>query len=776
MFSSSGVSPQVGGLLSGAASLLGNAKHAASARCMTYLQKKSWKSLSKDLTTTTTTSTTQKQETQPESPIIAELERSCNRILDDLGLRGLPKDWQKQIITPLSIPAQSDCRPWLVSHVSANSFFENKHGFSEDGTKLIKPRDTHYNPYFTSLSRLLQPNRSINVNQKRFVQHGMSSRIQILEERANYEEDNPKAQADYLRAMVTEDPQYVIRRYESGRYAIDESVKREYLKALVLAEKIDSDDLEKVSRTGHYGYPKGTSYAAEPTRKAKDSRYDGSEDTPLHVVVQSQKGAFFKEQMWNTIRFLIALFLILSVIEAQLQMKMTTNQKEITPDNVDRKFRFNDVQGVDEAKEELQEVVDFLRNPDKFKRLGGKLPTGVLLIGSPGTGKTLLAKAVAGEAGVPFFFCSGSEFDEMFVGVGAARVRNLFAAAREHAPCIVFVDELDAIGGTRIVNDHQPYSRMTLNQLLVELDGFDKSEGIVVIGATNFPEILDKALIRPGRFDTKISVPMPDIKARFHILKVHLKNVTVADDVDIEVLARGTSGFSGADLANLVNQAAVKAATSGDPYVSTKHLEFAKDKIIMGPERKSAVINAENKKIVAYHEGGHALVAYYTPGSLPLHKATIMPRGQALGMVAQIPETDDLQWTKKQLLAKLDVCMAGRVAEEIIFGKDHVTTGASSDSQQATAIAKAMVTNYCMSDKLGMFQIKDTDHLSPETQAIIENEIKRLLSEAYERAKNILVTKSKEHKLLAEALLKYETLDATEIKLVLQGQPLTRQL
>ncbi|KXJ28229.1 ATP-dependent zinc metalloprotease YME1L1 [Exaiptasia diaphana] len=431
---------------------------------------------------------------------------------------------------------------------------------------------------------------------------------------------------------------------------------------------------------------------------------------------------------------------------------------------------------VEEAKEELQEVVEFLRNPNKFKKLGGKLPTGVLLIGAPGTGKTLLAKAVAGEAGVPFFFCSGSEFDEMFVGVGAARVRNLFAAAREHAPCIVFIDELDAIGGTRITNDHQPYSRMTLNQLLVELDGFEKSEGIVVIGATNFPEILDKALVRPGRFDTKIDVPMPDVKARYNILKVHLKNVHVSDDVDLEVLARGTPGFSGADLANLVNQAAIKAASDGDPAVTTNHLEFAKDKIIMGPERKSAVITEMNKRIVAYHEGGHAIVAYYTPGSLPLHKATIMPRGQALGMVSQLPEADQLQWTKKQLLAKLDVCMAGRVAEEVIFGKENVTTGASSDSQQATALARAMVTNYCMSDKLGMVQVKDKEQLSPETQALIESEVKKLLTDAYERARNVIQSHAKEHRQLAEALLKYETLDATEIQLVLQDKPLNRQL
>ncbi|XP_032222927.1 ATP-dependent zinc metalloprotease FTSH 4, mitochondrial isoform X2 [Nematostella vectensis] len=654
--------------------------------------------------------------------------------------------------------------PWSVSYVSCDSFLANKQGFSHPSS--------HNHRLHSLFSRLTWHNIPTKLGVRHIHSAASVKRLQMLEERANSEEDNPKAQAEYLRVMVSEDPDYVIRRYESGRYASDESVRKEYLKALVLADRVNSSELEKLNPySSSFAIPKETPYSSR-----KSFPDNGTEDKPVHVVIQSQKGAFFKEQLWNTIRFLIGLFLILSVIEAQLQMKMTTNQKEILPDTVDRKFRFEDVQGVDEAKEELQEVVEFLRNPEKFKRLGGKLPTGVLLIGSPGTGKTLLAKAVAGEAGVPFFFCSGSEFDEMFVGVGAARVRNLFAAAKEHAPCIVFVDELDAIGGSRVVHDHQPYSRMTLNQLLVELDGFEKSEGIVVIGATNFPEVLDKALVRPGRFDTKINVPMPDVRARLNILKVHLKNVTISNEVDIEVLARGTSGFSGADLANLVNQAALKAATSGDSSVMNKHLEYAKDKIIMGPERKSAVINSENRKIVAYHEGGHALVAFYTEGSLPLHKATIMPRGQALGMVSQLPEKDELQWTKKQLLARIDVSMAGRVAEEIIFGKENITTGASSDFQAATNLAKAMVTTYGMSEKVGTVQVKEDETLSPDTRLLIENEVKHLLAEAYERAKNILQSQAKEHKRLAEALLKYETLNAEEIGRVIRGEPINRDL
>ncbi|CAB3988718.1 ATP-dependent zinc metalloprotease YME1L1, partial [Paramuricea clavata] len=429
---------------------------------------------------------------------------------------------------------------------------------------------------------------------------------------------------------------------------------------------------------------------------------------------------------------------------------------------------------VEEAKMELKKVVEFLRSPEKFTKLGGKLPSGILLIGAPGTGKTLLAKAVAGEAGVPFFFCSGAEFDEMFVGVGAARVRNLFAAAKELAPCIIFIDELDAIGGTRSVGDHQPYSRMTLNQLLVELDGFDKTEGIVVIGATNFPEILDKALVRPGRFDSRVTVPMPDVRARKSILELHLGKVQLADDVSLDTLSRGTPGFSGADLANLVNQAALKAASDGHFNVTNEHLDYARDKIIMGPERKSAFIEEKNREVVAYHEGGHALVAHFTPEALPLHKATIVPRGDALGMVAQLPEKDELSWTKKQLLAKLDVCMGGRVAEELVFGKDNVTSGASSDFSQATNIARAMVTKYAMSDKVGPLVIKDDDKLSPELQNAIENEVKRFIKESYERARNILQHYSTEHQRLAKALLQYETLNAEEIAAIIQGKSIEK--
>ncbi|KAL4624629.1 ATP-dependent zinc metalloprotease YME1L1-like, partial [Arapaima gigas] len=445
---------------------------------------------------------------------------------------------------------------------------------------------------------------------------------------------------------------------------------------------------------------------------------------------------------------------------------------------------FEHVKGVEEAKQELQEVVEFLRNPQKFTVLGGNawkstylkyvclLCLGILLVGPPGTGKTLLARAVAGEADVPFYYASGSEFDEMFVGVGASRIRNLFREAKANSPCVIFIDELDSVGGKRIESPMHPYSRQTINQLLAEMDGFKPNEGVIVIGATNFPEALDNALVRPGRFDMQVTVPKPDVKGRTEILKWYLRKIKVDSAVQAEVIARGTVGFSGADLENLVNQAALKAAVDGKDMVTMKELEFAKDKILMGPERRSAEIDKKNKTITAYHESGHAIVAYYTKDAMPINKATIMPRGPTLGHVSMLPENDRWSETRSQLLAQMDVSMGGRVAEELIFGSENITTGASSDFDGATRIARMMVTQYGMSDKLGVMTYTDTSKQSPETQAAIEQEVRMLLKESYERAKSILKTHSKEHKNLADALLMYETLDAKEIQMVLEGKTL----
>ena len=473
-------------------------------------------------------------------------------------------------------------------------------------------------------------------------------------------------------------------------------------------------------------------------------------------------------------------FIVLSAVGAFLEdkglggRKGLLSSKEVKP-VMESDTKFEDVKGVDEAKAELEEVVHYLRDPRQFTSLGGKLPKGVLLVGPPGTGKTMLARAVAGEAGVPFFYTSGSEFEEMFVGVGARRVRDLFEAAKRSSPCIVFIDEIDAVGGKRSAKDQQ-YLKMTLNQLLVEMDGFQQNDGIIVVGATNFPESLDKALTRPGRFDRHVVVPNPDVEGRRAILESHFRKIPRAKDVDLKVIARGTPGFSGADLANLVNVAALKASMEKSQSVTMAALEYAKDKIMMGTERKSAVITDESRKLTAYHEGGHALVALHTDGAHPVHKATIVPRGMALGMVMQLPEKDETSVSYKQLLARLDVCMGGRVAEELIFGDKEVTTGASSDLQQATRLAREMVTKYGYSSKLGK-AVHDYDDpgagISTETRQVIEEEVKAILNAAYQRAQAILTTHEKELHDLARELLERETLSGPEIRKLLKLEPRT---
>lgn len=450
---------------------------------------------------------------------------------------------------------------------------------------------------------------------------------------------------------------------------------------------------------------------------------------------------------------------------------------------------FKDVAGVDEAKQELEEVVEFLRDPQKFQRLGGKIPRGLLLVGPPGTGKTLLARAIAGEAGVPFFSISGSDFVEMFVGVGASRVRDLFEQGKKNAPCIIFIDEIDAVGRHRGAglgggNDER---EQTLNQLLVEMDGFEANDGVILIAATNRPDVLDPALLRPGRFDRQVVVPNPDVIGREKILAVHAQKVPLAANVDLMVIARGTPGFSGADLANLINEGALLAARRNRRTVSMAELEEAKDKVMMGSERRSMVMTEQEKKLTAYHESGHAVVAFHSPASDPIHKATIIPRGRALGMVMRLPEGDRVSMSLERLYADLAVAMGGRIAEEMIFGPEKVTTGASSDISMATQMARRMVTEWGMSPKLGPItygentqevflghSVAQHKNVSESTAQIIDQEIKRIVEEAYERAKKIL-TKHRNHlELLAENLLEYETLTGDEIDTLLKEGKLDR--
>lgn len=450
---------------------------------------------------------------------------------------------------------------------------------------------------------------------------------------------------------------------------------------------------------------------------------------------------------------------------------------------------FDDVAGIDEAREELQEIVEFLRDPQKFNRLGGKIPKGALLVGPPGTGKTLLARAIAGEANVPFFNISGSDFVEMFVGVGASRVRDMFEQAKKSSPCIIFIDEIDAVGRSRGAglgggNDER---EQTLNQLLVEMDGFDANEGIIIVAATNRPDVLDPALLRPGRFDRQVTVGRPDIEGREKILVVHMRKVPMAPDVNPRVIARGTPGFSGADLANLVNEAALLAARRGKRLVAMAEFEDAKDRVMMGTERKSMVMTDDEKKMTAYHEAGHAVVSMHEAASDPIHKATIIPRGRALGLVMRLPERDQYSYHRDKMFANLSVAMGGRVAEEVIFGHDKVSSGASSDISYATDLAKNMVTQWGMSDKLGPLKygenqeevflghsVTKTQNVSEETARLIDAEVKGIVMAGYNRAKQVLTDNVDQLHALAAALLELETLSGDEIKRVLAGEQVIR--
>ncbi|KAG9276474.1 ATP-dependent zinc metalloprotease YME1L1-like isoform X1 [Astyanax mexicanus] len=668
--------------------------------------------------------------------------------LKDLGLSELRLSGANELLSRLlpTLSPEDTSQPavchassrWRTSHVSTDSFFHNKHGSS------------HRRPGLFSSSVFYRPNSS--------PLQDVSSDLQWLQ--VCVQKRGFKTLRSKTRRLQSS--------YDSP--AEPEGYTPAFMKGLLMREKNEAESLDQLTRQKNLpenqqdAFKTGFTEGFMKSQALMQRTQDSLKRTRLVLLVLLLIGLYGlsrtpflsgKGSFSDTVRF------------------RTTSGLDSALDPVQMKnVTFEHVKGVEEAKNELQDIVEFLRNPQKFTSLGGKLPKGVLLVGPPGTGKTLLARAVAGEADVPFYYASGSEFDEMFVGVGASRIRNLFKEAKASAPCVIFIDELDSVGGKRIESPMHPYSRQTINQLLAEMDGFKPNEGVIVIGATNFAEALDNALVRPGRFDMQVTVPRPDVKGRTEILNWYLKKIVVDPDVDAEIIARGTVGFSGAELENLVNQAALKAAVDGKETVTMKELEFAKDKILMGPERRSVKIDRKNKTITAYHESGHAIVAYYTKDAMPINKATIMPRGPTLGHVSLLPENDQWSETRAQLLAQMDVSMGGRVAEELIFGGENITTGASSDFDGATKIAKMMVTRFGMSDKLGVMTYSDLSKHSPETQAAVEQEVRVLLQDSYERAKKILKTYSKEHKILADALLTYETLDAKEIQMVLEGKSL----
>ncbi|XP_052754358.1 ATP-dependent zinc metalloprotease YME1L [Galleria mellonella] len=656
-----------------------------------------------------------------------------------------------------------------ISYISSDSFEKNKNGWSDLSTPTVtvdlRRRDTRFS-FTDNFVGLLA--RSIHENSFRY----------------NVQVRGFKTERS-VHADLKRNPNLINRlRKFFGLNVGDSSEKQGALSPDVAPrlEKLLSEDAllsnqqkDKIKIAFAEGYLAGSH--PENVRGTKASKY-------LKLV----------QQLLTIVLFLAIFVSLMASVSGTVFRIQLGNQVEVDPEEIS--VTFDDVKGADEAKQELQDVVEFLKSPEKFSSLGGKLPKGVLLVGPPGTGKTLLARAVAGEARVPFFHAAGPEFDEILVGQGARRVRDLFKAAKERAPCVIFIDEIDSVGAKRTNSVLHPYANQTINQLLSEMDGFHQNEGVIVLGATNRRDDLDQALLRPGRFDVEVSVPTPDYVGRREILALYLARVaahhrlhrrrrrmvsqlaraTTTDTSTTTTTTTTTTGFTGADLESMVNQAALRAAIEGASAVSMRHLEEARDKVLMGPERRSRLPDLEANTITAYHEGGHALVAYYTKDSHPLHKVTIIPRGPSLGHTAYIPAKERYHVTKQQLLAMMDTMMGGRAAEELIFGPDKITSGAASDLKQATSLASHMVREWGMSDKVGLRSLDQqqplapADRLGPATSELVDSEIRRLLADSYERAKAILRAHAREHRALADALLKYETLDAEDIRAIVNGE------
>ncbi|XP_075988541.1 ATP-dependent zinc metalloprotease YME1L [Anticarsia gemmatalis] len=625
-----------------------------------------------------------------------------------------------------------------VSHVSARSFDDNKRGWADLHTLTL---DIHTHNRFSLTHRFA----GLLVRDSTF-QYAVQVRGFKTERGIHADLKRNPNLINRLRLSASEPPE--------KQQNLGPDVAPRLEKLLNEESHLTHQQKDKIKIAFAEGYLAGSH--PDNVRGTKASKY-------LKLV----------QQLLTIVLFLAIFVSLMASVSGTVFRIQLGNQVEVDPEDIS--VTFDDVKGADEAKQELKDVVEFLKSPEKFSTLGGKLPKGVLLVGPPGTGKTLLARAVAGEARVPFFHAAGPEFDEILVGQGARRVRDLFKAAKERAPCVIFIDEIDSVGAKRTNSVLHPYANQTINQLLSEMDGFHQNEGVIVLGATNRRDDLDQALLRPGRFDVEVNVPTPDYGGRREILELYLARVRAHSDVDCDVLARGTTGFTGADLENMVNQAALKAAIDGAKTVTMKYLEDARDKVLMGPERRSRLPDEEANAITAYHEGGHAIVAYYTKDSHPLHKVTIIPRGPSLGHTAYIPAKERYHVTKQQLLAMMDTMMGGRAAEELIFGPEKITSGASSDLKQATSIACHMVREWGMSEKVGLRTMEQrslaqAEQLGPYTNELVDGEIKKILSDSYERAKAILRAHAREHKALAEALLKYETLDADDIKAIMNGE------
>jgi ATP-dependent metalloprotease len=618
----------------------------------------------------------------------------------------------------------------------------------------------------------------LNLVQQRSLFGGPShSQLARLEESANNNPNSASSQASFYSALMRANmPQIIVDRYDTGKFATNALVDKFYENAINKLGQSGGQSLSK-ERIQAVSQAVGTHLGAGQVGKQKGG--SGVKSDPVYVVVEeSMMSIIFKWVRWMAgfaLAAYVSLVLITLFVESSGLLKKVggATSSEVKPEQ--QNTRFSDVHGCDEAKEELADVVDFLKHPERYNKLGGRLPKGVLLIGPPGTGKTLLARAVAGEAGVPFFYMSGSEFDEVYVGVGAKRVRELFQQARSKAPAIVFIDELDAVGGKRKSRDAN-YHRQTLNQLLNDLDGFDQSTGVIFIAATNHPELLDAALLRPGRFDRHVQVELPDVGGRLAILKYHTKKIRLNPEIDLSSIARGTPGFSGAELENLANSAAIRASKLQAKFVGLTDLEWAKDKIMMGAEKKTRTVPLQDKIHTAYHEGGHALVGLYTKGFNDVHKATILPRGHAAGITFFLPQ-EEHHHTRRQYIRQLQVAMGGKMAEEVVFGAENVADGASSDIKHATQIAYDMVTACGFSDVLGNVDFKSNyEMVSPDTKRIIDNEVRRLIDEAKASAKKLLESKRPELDLLANALVQYETLDKEEILKVIKGEKLAGRI